>query len=627
MFVLTTGRNCGTIFCEDGDQKTDHFGTILDLLRSAESIHKENEVGFHDTKWAGLEQVRERLIRQLQCQVDAFGALVEMLSQTAPFHSILDRLLGCALELTGYNGGALCLIDEARDGMVLAASYGLYEESSQQEPWVPLVGPWAEWLKAPMALDLTQLSPSEPAYHHLRAEKLIPGLKLLISAPLNSPAAPLGILLLVSRVSMEAIAPDLEFAAAVGRLLGAVLHHARLVKQAQQRAEQLRRLYEVSLDISARVHASDLWEAIVRHSVQLSEAQGGALLRLDEERGELEFLYVYHSLRDDRHLIGYRLKVDGSLAGRVVQTGRAQIVDDCHEWSGRLPELAVPGVHTMLQVPLLWEGRVIGVLSVVDDLGRRFSEEDVLTLSLFANQAAIALRIADARVMAEELAMLEERSRIAREIHDGVLQGLAAIMYNAELGLDLLLEGDTKALRGKLEKLSQISRKCISEARWLVSSLRPDGLKARGLIPVLRQRLEEFRDRSGLAPQFHCVGEDSDLPEQLSFVLLRVVQEALNNVHKHAQAKRVWVRLDLSSPLQVRLSVEDDGRGFDLSEEMSRAREQDAFGLSGMEERVEALGGRLLIKTAPGQGTRVEVALPRQIHQRRWEWFERGEGI
>lgn len=585
-------------------------------------------MGFHNAERAGLERAREGLIHQLQCQVDAFSALAEMLSEDASSDLIVDDLLGCALELTGRDGGVICLKDEAGEEMVLAAGRGLYEgEASPEERRLPLVGPWAEWLKAPAALDLTQLSPSDPAYRLIRAERLIPGLRLLIGAPLDSPAAPLGVLLLADHVSERATALDLEFVAAVGRLLGAILHHARLVKRFRQRAEQLCRLYEVSLDISAHVHASDLWEAIVRHSVQLSGAQGGALLRLDGERDELEFLSVYHRFRDDRHLIGCRLKVDGSLAGRVVRTRQWQIVDDCHEWAGRLPELTVPGVHIMLQVPLLWEGRVMGVLSVVDDLGRRFSEDDVHLLSLFASQAAIALRVAETRLLTEELAMLEERSRIAREIHDGLLQDLAVMMYQAELGLDLLSEGDTEAVGEKLRMIGHVLRKCVSETRWLVSALRPDGIKARGFIPVLHQRLEEFKDRSGLVPGFHCVGEDSDLPEQLSFVLLRVVQEALNNVHKHAQAKRVWVGLDLSSPHEVRLSVEDDGRGFDPAGEKDRAGRRSSFGLAGMRERVEAAGGRLLIETAPGKGTRLEVVLPRQIRRRRWEWFERGEGI
>jgi len=573
---------------------------------------------------AERREAQEALVRQLKHEVDTLSVLTDLVSKATDLDAVMDELLCYALKVTHCDCGAIWLLDEAAGELVLAASEGLPEGFQAQEPRAPVAGSWAEWLKTSAALDAMQLSSSDPAYPLIHAAMLGQGAKQFICTPLGSAEAPLGVLLLASCTLGGTIKCDLDFVAAIGRLLGMALRNAQLMSQARRQAEHLRHLYETLLDITSRVHASGLLEAIVRHSVRLSRAQGGALLRLDSERQELEFLSVYHSIREDRHLVGYRIKVDGSVAGQVVQTGQPVIVDDCHAWPGQLPDLALPRVRAMLQVPLLWEGQVIGVLSVVDQLDRRFSEDDVRLLSLFASQAAIALKIAEAHARAEELAMLEERNRIAREIHDGLLQDLASIMYKADLCLDLL-EEDTEAAEEELEEISQALQACIRETRWLVGALRPGGIRARGFLSMLRQRLAEFEERTGLVLQLRCDGDDSGLSERLSLVLLRLVQEALNNVRKHAQAERVWIHLDFTSPQVVRLSVQDDGRGFDLAEEMRRAPSGGRFGLFSMRERVAGVGGSLRIETEPGRGTRIEATLPRErkISRRREEGVDK----
>jgi len=555
-------------------------------------------------------QASQRLISQLKREVDSLQALTDLVSKATEPDSVMVEMLDFALKVTPYECGAIYLLDEATGELMLAASQGMSEEFRSLKPQAPLARQCAEWLKAPAALEATELLPS--------GQTGMPGheVTLLIGAPLGPAAAPLGLLLLASHTAQEATTHEVDFVAAIGRLLGMALRNARLMSQARRQAEQLRRLYETSLDITGRIYASDLFEAIVRRSVQLLGAKGGGLTRLDRERGELELLAAYHVGGSSGDLVGYRFKVDEEITGRVMRTGQPVIVDDCHAWIKGVPDLVLPEKGAMLQVPLLWQDRVIGVLGVGDDPSRRFDEEDVRLLSLFAAQAAIAMKVAEAHAQAEELAILEERNRIACEIHDGLLQYLASIMYKADLCLDLM-EEDAAEARVTLEEISQALQACIRETRWLVSALRPDSVRIRGLLPVLRQRLAEFKERTGLAPQLYCIGDPGRLPEQLCLILLRVVQETLNNVYKHAQADRVSIHLDFSSPEEVQLCVQDDGRGFDLEEERRRARERGAFGLCTMRERVESVGGSLRIETGPGQGTRVEVRLPKEIGRRR----------
>ena len=203
-----------------------------------------------------------------------------------------------------------------------------------------------------------------------------------------------------------------------------------------------------------------------------------------------------------------------------------------------------------------------------------------------------------------EAAVLEERQRLARELHDSVTQSLYGISLYAEAAGRALADGENEPVAANLREIGQTTREALAETRLLLFELRPPLLEAHGLAAALRTRLQAVEARAGLETHFDCHGEERLAPDQEQ-ELLRLTQEALNNVLKHAHAQHVSVCLDVMTDRAV-LEVTDDGTGFEPSHQPAGG-----YGLRGMRERAERLGGTLHIASSPGTGTRVRVEVPR----------------
>jgi signal transduction histidine kinase len=202
------------------------------------------------------------------------------------------------------------------------------------------------------------------------------------------------------------------------------------------------------------------------------------------------------------------------------------------------------------------------------------------------------------------VAILEERQRLARELHDSVTQALYGIALYAEAAGRALADGLREPVAANLREIGETTQEALGEMRLLLFELRPPVLQAQGLAAALRARLQAVEARAGLATDVRIEGDDRLAPDAEQ-ELYRVAQEALNNVLKHAHAGRVSLRLAVGSR-HATLEVVDDGVGFEPSLQAS-----DGFGLRGMRERVERLGGTLGIASSPGAGTRVQVEVPR----------------
>jgi len=204
---------------------------------------------------------------------------------------------------------------------------------------------------------------------------------------------------------------------------------------------------------------------------------------------------------------------------------------------------------------------------------------------------------------AEELAVLQERNRLARELHDSVTQSLHSSTMLAEAGQRLAGSGDIERARGYLIRLGEISQQALKEMRLLVYELRPLALSGVGLVGALQQRLDAVERRSGVDVTL-SIKEEIELPASIEEELYRIAMEALNNALKHANPTRVTVILHKEekdgSPC-IELAVIDDGIGFDTDMKDGEG----GLGLVGMKERIEKLGGELTILSAPGEGTQV----------------------
>jgi len=214
---------------------------------------------------------------------------------------------------------------------------------------------------------------------------------------------------------------------------------------------------------------------------------------------------------------------------------------------------------------------------------------------------AIAMRI----IRAQE----EERMRVARDIHDGPAQSMTNVVLKAEL-CERLMDVDLNRVREELQNLKKLVRDCLQDVRKIIYNLRPMSLDDLGLIPTIQRYITTFREETGISVSFKTNGFYTDINSVISLTIFRIVQEAINNIKKHAYAQNVAVNLDFTDKI-VKIYIYDDGRGFEV--ENMKVKEDDissGFGLVSMKERVELLNGSFDISSQPGKGTRLNITIP-----------------
>lgn len=202
----------------------------------------------------------------------------------------------------------------------------------------------------------------------------------------------------------------------------------------------------------------------------------------------------------------------------------------------------------------------------------------------------------------------EERRRVARDIHDGPAQMMANAVLQLEI-LERLIAEDASRAAAEFEDLRKTISDSLREIRRIISDLRPMILDDLGLGPALRRYISDFSARCDLCIEMKVLGKETRIDPIVEVALFRIIQEALNNVRKHALASKVVVTLGFG-PDAVGASVEDDGKGFDLSSVSRSLARSEKYGLSGMRERAKLFGGTLDVDTAPGRGTKVTVRIP-----------------
>ncbi len=253
-------------------------------------------------------------------------------------------------------------------------------------------------------------------------------------------------------------------------------------------------------------------------------------------------------------------------------------------------------------LPIQAKDKLLGALSLATRRGpRTFDAQDRRLLHAISGQLGVVVENANLYEEARQRAVIEERNRLARELHDSVTQSLYGVTLYAEAASRLLSAGEVSMAGDYLHELRATALESLRELRSLIFELRPSVLQRDGLVPAIMARLEAVEGRGELETEFNVDGE-SDLTPETAEGLYRIAQEALNNACKHARARRIVVHLQ-QEPQQVILEVADDGIGFDPVQ----ARAHGGLGLYGMEERATRLGGRLTVLSAPGQGTRVRV--------------------
>ena len=259
------------------------------------------------------------------------------------------------------------------------------------------------------------------------------------------------------------------------------------------------------------------------------------------------------------------------------------------------------GLRYHASIPLYAHGKKLGVLNVASTDWRQLSPDDLQLLYTIGDMLGIAVERARLFERSAQVGAVEERNRLAREIHDTLAQGLTAVSLQLE-SADALLEteADPARIRRMVQQALALTRANLEEARRSVLDLRAAPLADRTLV----EALVLLADASPVPVNFLVTGGNQPLPPRVETGLYRIAQEAINNACQHAQANEITVKL-VATPQAVTLTVSDDGQGFDL-DDVAQSR----FGLVGLNERVKLLNGRFHIESTPGQGTKLEAELP-----------------
>ncbi|MGH2447698.1 MAG: PAS domain S-box protein [Chloroflexota bacterium] len=385
-----------------------------------------------------------------------------------------------------------------------------------------------------------------------------------------------------------------------------------LEKRVRERTRELATLLEVSRQIASTLQIGKLCEIVLDRISRVIEYRGASLLKLD---GDDLVVIEYSGPRPREQVVGLRFSLHqiGSI-WQEAKDGRPVIIDDVgrDDPLARAFSGAVAGsgdwsyIRSWMAVPLVIQGKTFGLLGVSNDRPNFYSEQQAHLASALVGQVAVAMENAKLYRQAQEAAALEERARLARELHDSVTQTLFSMTMHAEAAQLALDAQAGDKLSRNLGQLTELANGALAEMRALIFELRPGALQEEGLVAALRKHSAAVSARERLRIEVHGPDDrlvvDPSTEEHLYFC----AQEALHNVVKHAHARGVVVRLADGDGGMLTLEIEDDGVGFDPSQVPAGH-----LGVRSIGDRVDQIGGSLEILSFPGAGTTIRIRSPR----------------
>lgn len=364
------------------------------------------------------------------------------------------------------------------------------------------------------------------------------------------------------------------------------LANARLEERVTSRTRELATLLEVARSFTATLSLQPLVDLI--------------LARLKQEPGyTMAALYIVGGSQNGGQAGLSLLRADGSEAPPASWHPLGLVLKERQP----LRRTGGDGHAAWLIVPLQVSERVIGVLALAHQQVNRYDEHDAALVLAVASYAAVALDNARLYEQAQNVAVLQERQRLARELHDSVSQALYGIALGTRTARQWLERQDESQAAAALDYVQPLTEAALTEMRALIFELRPESLAREGLSAALERQAEVMQSRHRIQVTVElCPEPDARLP--VKEALYRVAQEALNNVVRHAGASHVWLRMQCAND-RLGLEIRDNGRGFDPTRDYPGH-----LGLHSMRERIENLGGTFRLESAPGEGTRIQAVVP-----------------
>lgn len=379
-------------------------------------------------------------------------------------------------------------------------------------------------------------------------------------------------------------------------------------RQERQRAEQLRTVNEVSRKISSIINLDELLPYVVNLLRQSFDYYNVNLFLYEPNSNNL-VLKAGSGGYTGTVPIGTQVNMEEEgIVGWVAQTGAPLLINDVTQEPRYHIVEGLSETKSELAVAVKMGEKVLGVLDIESTELDAFSEADMFTAQTLADQLAVAIENARLYQETRQIAVMEERNRIAREIHDTLAQGFTGIIMQLEAA-DQVLGGDDLETKHHLDQAQSLARKSLNEARRSVWNLRPQPLENLTLVEALKQEVEKFTKDSYINTNLKVSGNITTLPPAIETALFRICQESLNNVRRHARANHAEASLAFEESL-VELSISDDGTGFESDALLKSTKRRRTFGLISMQERARGLGGTFTIQSEKGKGTLIRVIIP-----------------
>jgi GAF domain-containing protein/anti-sigma regulatory factor (Ser/Thr protein kinase) len=541
-----------------------------------------------------------RLFEQAQRKTAELEGLLqagERMHESLALADVLESVVEVAAGGMGLDFAALMLRDQEGGGLRVAAQRGFVPRSL-----AAAAATIAQLPPQPAEGGSAWAVPETLGQDNVNQELTVGlGMRSLVQIPIAYRGTN-GIFMVGYREPHEWSADEVRLFQSLAQRGALAIENARLFEESQHRAREMAALYQADEKLFSSLDLDEVLKSLADIAVDVLGADKSLVSIADSTSGE----FVPKAWRNlsAETLAFYTGGSRQHRSSPGLREGSMVVVEDMSQTHEEVRDLLTgEGLVASLDVPIVFDGRVSGAFGLGWTTRHEVTEEEKRLGEALAERAAVAIHNASLYARAQQAASLEERQRLARELHDSVSQALYGIALGARTARTQL-DRDPAKVADPLDYVLSLAEAGLAEMRALIFELRPESLETEGLVAALDKQVAASRARHGLRVTAE-LGPEPDLSLDAKEAAYRIAQEALNNIAKHAQATSVSVRLE-EGPGALTLTVQDDGRGFDTGQAFPGH-----MGLNSMRERAQKAGASLTIDSSPGKGSTIRVTFPK----------------
>ncbi|MFN2234838.1 MAG: GAF domain-containing protein [Anaerolineales bacterium] len=528
-------------------------------------------------------------------------------TQLLDVEEILDLALDTLIQKLGMSVAMIYLLDPKSGRYTLRASYGISQEQKDEierrrDSGQDITQQVVDTGLAIFVPDMSADSRFKGVWDDLDDRSYV-------KLALKSRGTVVGVLGLLTYEKQPLSPHSVEFLKAIGREIGIAIDNAILLTETKRREQQAITLYKLGMMISGSLSLSSVLESVAEASRELMQADIGLIGLVDLELQEVVLEAI--SGNCTKTLPGHqKILLDQPPWSDLAAGEPIQSSDYDQGWTILHDSKFIrnESVQSFLAVPLLRGNSLLGLVEVMYRKPCQLLPNDIHLLSRLANQVVLSIENARLYQQLHHLAALEERDRLARELHDHLSQGLGYLKIKSTITEDLMASGQIEKAQESLKELKKVSQYLYVDVREQIFNLRTIAQPRQGFFSSLQEYLADYRTHYGLRVDLILENECLDeFSSHVSSQLMRIIQEALTNVRRHSNASEVLIQCGQEEG-QVCMCIEDNGRGFNPDQVIKEDSQH--YGLKIMGERAESVGGSLEFDSQPGAGTRIILRVP-----------------